>query len=144
MRHKMLSLTLAMWCGMTCHVSFAQQTDDPYARDEARVNNERYKQSRNNYLDTVRMVYNAVGCRVIASEGNALPYLSSLASVVSNEAYNAHILDLNVNGEARSVARQGLDSARFPGGCGYWQQHPEAMADIRRDVNAAAVAASPR
>lgn len=113
------------------------QSRDPYAAGDEKVRLESYNRERDAFLDSVRMLYFAVGCEVFASEGNILPLIQN-ESVFLSEAETANrIMDTHVAGMMHQAARDGANKAGEPGACRYWHERPEAVATVRRMAESA-------
>ena len=108
----------------------AQQADPPKQTMSARLK-QKYLERRAKFMNRVKDVYFAVGCKVLAGGAGIQPLTSS-------DSYLAYvgeqtIVDLNDDEAARQAAMQeGLDRAAKPGECDYYRRHPEAAAAMRR------------
>ena len=111
---------------------------DPYADSYANEVVARYRQHRVEFLNTIRNIYFAVGCKVLASEGNALPLIHNMGAVLNQEAIKGGIyFDEKLDGQMRDAAREGMTRASQAAECDYWRQHPDAVYAMRQAAGAA-------
>ena len=112
----------------------AQQTD-PHAQGFRTGLKAKYLERRDRFMQKVKDVYFAVGCKVLAREAGILPLTSS-------ESYLAYIGDQTIidtrDESLREAAMQeGEARAAKPGECDYFRKHPEAAEALRREAAAA-------
>jgi len=109
----------------------AQQADPPKQSLTGRIK-QKYLERRAKFVDRVKEIYFAVGCKVLSREAGI--------HSTSRETYLARVreqtvLDLKEDEELLEAARQeGLDRAAKPGQCDYYRKHPEAAEAMRRET----------
>jgi hypothetical protein len=131
-------LATAMLCASLVPVQ--AQTADPYAAGQADL----ARQQVTHMLDTTRLIYSAVGCKVV-SAGAVTDRMAFSLFVSSDMQIRVLRLDLSdLQKQVRHARREGLTtagiSAEFNAGAGFekarpmgtncaaWQEHPEAVA----------------
>jgi len=138
-------LATAMLCASLVPVQ--AQTADPYAAGKADL----ARQQVTHMLDTTRLIYSAVGCKVVpdATAGAVTDRMAFSLFVSSDMQIRLLRLDLsNLQKQVRHARREGLTtagiSAEFNAGAGFekarpmgtncaaWQEHPEAVAAVRQ------------
>lgn len=105
---------------------FSPNPADAYADTYIDDQMERYKQVRAEVLDDFRMIYFALGCRVLP-EAYAEPLVSDEAAYLEAEAFSIHFLDVEGADLRDDAEHEGLAAASSAGACDYWGQHPEAV-----------------
>jgi hypothetical protein len=111
---------------------------DPYATGQKALDDKIYAQSKAALLDQVRTAQFALRCRVIGDTEANMIYLSG-ARRISDADLNAGRSDYHPDllPAAKAAAAEVDARAQQSGACDYWQQHPEDVAEIRREAQMA-------
>ncbi len=109
----------------------AQQAEPPKQSLTTRIK-QKYLERRAKFVDRVKDIYFAVGCKVLSREaGTRSTSKESYLTFIQEQA----ILDLKEDEELLQAAKQeGLDRAAKPGQCDYYRRHPEAAEAVRREA----------
>jgi hypothetical protein len=109
----------------------AQQADPPKQSLTARIK-QKYLERRTKFVDRVKDIYFAVGCKVLTREaGRRSTSKESYLTYIQEQA----VLDLKEDEELLQAAKQeGLNRAAKPGQCDYYRRHPEAAEAMRREA----------
>lgn len=107
----------------------AQQADPPSQSLTTRIK-QKYLERRAKFVDRVKDIYFAVGCKVLTREaGTRSTNKESYLTYIQEQT----VLDLKEDEELLQAAKQeGLDRAAKPGQCDYYRRHPEAAEAMRR------------
>jgi hypothetical protein len=120
-------------CADTSAAAPSQQQVDPYAGSYHQQLIEHYKERRGAFLNVVRNLYFALGCKVFASEVEFSGlYNGEVAALQQLVLVDRQLPDL-----VHKAVKDGLARARQPRECDYWQQHPELVYDLRQAAHAA-------
>ena len=136
MKKKLRMMAVAIALTAVAPAATAQQADTPKQSLSTKIK-QKYLERRAQFMQRVKAVYFAVGCRVLARE-------AGIQSLTSSDSYLASIgeqtiVDLRGDEAIRQAAMQeGLNRAAKPGECDYYRRHPEAAAAIRRATAEAA------
>jgi hypothetical protein len=136
MKKKLRMMAVAIALTAVVPAATAQQADTPKQSLSTKIK-QKYLERRAQFMQRVKAVYFAVGCKVLARE-------AGIQSLTSSDSYLAYIgeqtiVDLRGDEAIRQAAMQeGLNRAAKPGECDYYRRHPEAAAAIRRATAEAA------
>jgi hypothetical protein len=107
----------------------SQQATDPYAADYTKRQRAGYARHKAEFLDNMRAIYFAIGCKVLPDEAYAFRLINSLANAISQEGIAIGIYDGPA--ERMAASREGLARAQREG-CAYWHDNPDSVLALRQ------------
>lgn len=78
----------------------------------------------------IKVLYFAIGCKVVPSEASLTPYIHGLSQIFEARAREGGIRP-NETVRMKQAAREGMAKASEVGACEFWRQHPEMVRGIR-------------
>jgi hypothetical protein len=131
MKNTIYVLAVAVTLTAVLPAARAQQADPPKQSLSARIK-QKYLERRAKFVDRVKDIYFAVGCKVLTREaGTRSTSKESYLTYIQEQA----VLDLKEDEELLQAAKQeGLNRATKPGQCDYYRRHPEAAQAMRREA----------
>jgi hypothetical protein len=131
MKRTVYVLAVAVTLTAVLPAARAQQADPPKQSLTARIK-QKYLERRTKFVDRVKDIYFAVGCKVLTREaGRRSTSKESYLTYIQEQA----VLDLKEDEDLLQAAKQeGLNRAAKPGQCDYYRRHPEAAEAMRREA----------
>lgn len=108
-------------------------SNDPYSSGQKALGNIEYEQSKNDLLRKVQMAASAARCRVISDVESQVIDRRGIQAI-SDADINAGRSDYHPDllPAVQAAAAKAYEDAGQRGGCDFWQQNPEAVAQMRR------------
>lgn len=110
--------------------AFAQQPN-PYDQIYRLEAKKRADQERDNFLDMIRYVFFAVGCKVVpdysasaAAQGEAFRMIQRSGGGLNGDFFDT----------VHHASREGMEKSKKPNACDYWKEHPDEVYNVRNAV----------
>lgn len=112
---------------------------DPYAAAQAKLHQADYATQKADFLARAQRIYYATTCRALDTPiPNALVQSEAAAFLQNATGAAVNVGDEKLTADIEAAERAGIAQAQAPGGCNYWKQNPEAVAEIREEARIAA------
>lgn len=111
---------------------------DPYAASQQAIHENTYANLKADFLARAQRIYYATTCRALDTP---VPQaiVQDEAAAFLQEAFGvpANMGDEKLTADIEAAERAGVAQATASGGCEYWKQNPEAVAQIRDEARLA-------